>query len=245
MYRSSIYDIEWKYYDILYGNLIDDVEFYRSRLIGDSVLEIMCGTGRIISSFKNMKIRYGLDIDERMLSMMNSKDKDVVAIRGDARDFSIDRKFDNIIIGLNSILLFDRGEKIRVLKNASRHIKEGGIIFLDAIMPPELEEGIVYLGDYKVKGGLEIYRYFVPYFSDDMKILHIKYIYDIFEMGGYRRETADLQLFPVNYQDMRDIAREAGLRIKRVYGGYSGEKFYPEKSERMLLIMEKAKDHER
>lgn len=244
MLRKSIYDIEWKYYDLLYGDLSEDIDFYRRFVKGKSLLEIMCGTGRIISSLKNLEERYGLDIDERMLSIMRSKDKKIVAIKADAREFSIKKKFDNIIIGLNSILMFNSDDKIKLLQNAKKHLNKDGKIFVDAIMPPDLEEGVVYLGDYKIRGETEIYRYFVPYFSPDMRILHLRYIYDIFEMGEYRRETAMLLLYPENYQEMKEIANKSGLKIKNVYGGYDCKRFNSSKSERMLLVLKKVEEDE-
>lgn len=244
MFRNSIYDIEWKYYDLLYGNIKEDVDFYRDIVEGDSLLELMCGTGRIITSLDKIKERYGLDIDERMLSILRSKDEDVITIMADAKEFDLGRTFDNIIIGLNSILLFDRSEKLRVLVNAYRHLNMNGKLIIDAILPPDLEEGVVYLGDYKRKGNTEIYRYFIPFFSDDMRVLHLQYIYDIFEMDGYRRETAILDLYPESYQEMREIARKAGFKVIRVYGSYTKERLNPAKSERMILVLGKGKKNE-
>ncbi len=239
MYLNSIYDIEWKYYDILYSDLSDDIEFYTKNIRDGSVLELMCGTGRIIANLKHIEDRWGLDIDERMLSQVKAKDKNVNIILGDVKDFSLNKKFDNIIIGLNSILLFNKDDKIRILRNAKKHLNDEGTIFLDLITPPDLEEGVVYLGDYKRKRTLEIYRFFVPFFSEDMRVLHLTYIYDIFEMGEYRRETSVLDLHLENYDDMKEIADRAGLRIKAIYGGYKGEKFVKTKSERMLILLGK------
>ncbi|MEM0169933.1 MAG: class I SAM-dependent methyltransferase [Thermoplasmata archaeon] len=241
MYLNSIYDIEWKYYDMLYGDLVDDVNFYRNKISKGSTLELMCGTGRIIGNLKHLNDRWGLDNDERMLSQVKLKDKNVNTVLGDARNFSILKKFDNIIIGLNSLLLFKTEEKVKVLENAKNHLKDNGNIFIDIVMPPDFEEGVVYLGDYKRKNNLEIYRFFVPIFSNDMKTLQLTYIYDIFEMGEYRRESSILYLYPENYDEIKEIVTYAGLKIKKIFGGYKGEKFLKEKSERMLIILEKVK----
>ncbi|MEM4589532.1 MAG: hypothetical protein QXL73_06020, partial [Thermoplasmata archaeon] len=60
-------------------------------------------------------------------------------------------------------------------------------------------------------------------------------------MGEYRRETSILYLYPENYDEIKEIVTYAGLKIKKIFGGYNGEKFLKEKSERMLIILEKVK----
>jgi len=55
LYRS-IYDIEWKYYDLLYGNFTEDIEFYKKIIKNGDVLELMCGTGRIATNYLRLQM---------------------------------------------------------------------------------------------------------------------------------------------------------------------------------------------
>jgi len=235
----NIYDIEWKYYDFLYGDYVQDIHMYNRLIKKGRVLELMCGTGRVCLNLKNAEEIVCLDIDERMLEQAKRKSsgKNVKFIQGDVLKSDIDGKFDFIIIALNSILLFNNREKKILLKKIKKNLTENGKIIIDTVLPPEFVENVVYLGDHKKGKNLEIWRFFVPEFSEDMKTLYLTYIYDIIEEGKLRRESAVLTLYPVSYDDMEEIAKDSGLKIDNVYGSYSFDKFDPVKSERMILLM--------
>ncbi len=235
----NIYDIEWKYYDFLYGNYYQDIEMYNKLINNGKVMELMCGTGRVCLSIKNAEKIVCVDIDSRMLEQAKKKSNEekVKFIQGDVLNLDINEKFNFIIIALNSILLFNNNEKRILLNKIKENLLKDGKIIIDTILPPEFVENVVYLGDHKVGKDLEIWRFFVPEFSDDMRTLHLTYIYDIVEDGRFRRESAILTLYPVNFEDMKDIAKETGIKIKNVYGSYDFDKFDPVKSERMILVM--------
>jgi len=236
LYRS-IYDIEWKYYDLLYGNFTEDIEFYKKIIKSGDVLELMCGTGRIANELSKITNVWCLDIDERMIEIASRKNSELNCIVSDVRNFYLAKKFDYIILPLNSILLFPSNEKKYILSTAAMHLKEDGKIIVDMIPPVDLEESVVYLGDHKVNGDTEIWRFFVPNYSEDMKILNLTYFYDIFEKSSFRRDSAILTLYLENMEDMRIIVKEAGLSINQVFGNYNMENYHPESSERLILMI--------
>lgn len=237
MHYQSVYDIEWKYYDLLYGDFREDINFYKNVIKGGDVLELMCGTGRISQELSKFSNPFCLDIDERMLKI--AKNKGLNCIKADVRDFKINKKFDFVIIPLNSLLLFNTIEKVKILKNSEEHLKDNGKIIVDILPPLNFEESMVYLGDHKIKENLEIWRFFVPNYSEDMRELYLTYFYDIFENGNYRRDSAVLTLYMENFEDMKKIVRMAKLKILKVYGNYAMDDFYPETSEKMIFIMER------
>ncbi len=239
MFHNSIYDIEWKYYDLLYGNYSEDVKFYKKIIKNGNVLELMCGTGRISAKLPEKLEKWCLDSDYRMLNIASEKNKDIKCVKADVRDFHINRKFDYILIPLNSILLFQNKEKEKILTLSKEHIKENGKIIIDMIPPPDFEESMVYLGDHKVSDDLEIWRFFIPNYSDDMIILNLTYFYDIFEKGNYRRESAILTLYLENLFSMSEIIKNSGLRTIELYGDYNNSKYDPAESERMIFVLER------
>lgn len=237
LYRS-VYDIEWKYYDLLYGDFKEDIEFYRKLIDGGNVLELMCGTGRIAGEISKIANVWCLDIDERMLRIASQKNKNIICVHGDARSFHINEKFDYIIFPLNSILLFNRYEKEEALKNAVAHLKVFGKIIIDMVPPLDFEESMVYLGDHKVGDSIEIWRFFVPNYTENMRVLNLTYFYDIFENGTFRRDSAILTLYLENIEEMKRIAEKSGLVVKKAYGDYNMKRYYPESSEKMILVLE-------
>ncbi len=235
MFYKSIYDIEWKYYDLLYGDYSEDIAFYNN-IVKNDVLELMCGTGRISSKLKNANT-IGIDNDDRMLK--EAEKKKLNCIKQDVKSFHLDKKFDYVLIPLNSLLLFERDDKEKILKLSREHLKENGKIIVDIIPPLDFEESMVYLGDHRISENLEIWRFFVPNFSDDMMVLNLTYFYDIYENSTYRRDSAVLVLYLENFETMKEIIKNSGLKIDNVYGSYNMKKFVPEESAKMIFILKK------
>ncbi|MGC8692380.1 MAG: methyltransferase domain-containing protein [Thermoplasmata archaeon] len=236
MQRKNIYEIEENYYDFLYGDFRGDIDFYLKTCRGN-ILELMCGTGRITVPLSEIFEIEGIDINERMIDEASKKGARCYV--GDVRSTVLNKKYDTVIIPLNSILLFDSFEKENILKNSDKMLNDDGIIIIDTLPPPELEEFIMYFGDHKYSENLDIWRFFIPEYSRDMKRLKLIYIYDIFENGNYRRESADLILFPEDLDSYRQIFKDSGFEIKNLYGDYDLSEYVDGESSKMIFILEK------
>ncbi len=235
MHRKDIYEIEEKYYDFLYGDFNEDINFYYKVCKG-RVLELMCGTGRITKPLSKMFEIEGIDINDKMLE--KAFEKKLKCYKGDVKTFYLNKKYDTIIIPLNSILLFDSLEKVKVLKNSFNMLEDDGILIIDTLPPPQLEEFLLYYGDHKFSDELEIWRFFIPEYSSDMKRLKLIYIYEIFEKGHYRRESADLILYPEDFDSYKHIFEDAGFKIINIYGDYNFSD-YDEESQKMIFVLGK------
>jgi len=72
---KDTYKLFAEYYDLYAGNYAEDLEFYKSLCNKqDRILEIGCGTGRILKPFllSGYKIT-GVDISDEMLKIANGK----------------------------------------------------------------------------------------------------------------------------------------------------------------------------
>ena len=230
----NFYDVEAEFYDLFYFSFDRDIEVYRRHLC-PRVLELFTGTGRILHHL-HPEYCVGIDVSEKMLEIAerNLRGINHRLVRGDARNFKIDEKFCLVIIGLNSLMMFPREERIEILKNAARHLDDGGKVIVDILNPYMMVEDIVHHGDTVEKDGVYYSRFFVPRWRGDH--WDILYFYDIVEGDAVRRKYANLNLYPVYYDDLLDESRSAGLKIIEVYGDYGMHEF-SEDSERIIAVM--------
>jgi SAM-dependent methyltransferase len=126
-------------YDDLMGDRKNDAFKYldlikKTNPAAKSVLDLACGTGKVLKYFENFKIT-GLDLSGEMLSMAKksfSKNKNVKFIKGDITKFSIKEKFDCVTLmfdSINHLLTFTQWEK--VFENASKHLNSNGVFIFD------------------------------------------------------------------------------------------------------------------
>ncbi len=230
----KFYDVESEFYDLFYFSFHRDVEVYR-RFLCPRVLELFTGTGRILHYLKP-EYAVGIDIHEAMLSRAreNLKGLNVRLIRADARDFHLDEKFCLVIIGFNSLMMFPRDDRVRILSMAAKHLDENGRVVVDILNPYLMVEGIVHHGDTVVDNGVYYSRFFVPRWKEDH--WNILYFYDIVKEGVVHRKYADMDLYPIYLEDLEKEAKEAGLEILEVYGDYDMGNF-TEESERIIAVM--------
>jgi len=140
----KIYDEMSEYYDLIYGDMTD-ADFYLREAANarGSVLEIGCGTGRIMLKLLEAGIDIaGIDASEKMLDILREKaekkglNPDVY--RSDMLDFSLDKKFRLIILPYRTFLhLKNAEERKKALLNFKKHLEKGGRLILHLYNPSE------------------------------------------------------------------------------------------------------------
>lgn len=144
--------IDSEFYDAyIFGDIIvDDIPFYveEAKLSGDPVLELGCGTGRILIPTAEAGVNVtGLDLSKDMLKharqKINKLEKTVrdriTLIEGDMRNFSIDCKFKLITIPFRAFLhLMTVQEQKSALSCIKRHLTDDGRLIFN-IFDPNLE----------------------------------------------------------------------------------------------------------
>ncbi len=235
----NLYDIESEYYDLFYFSYKKDINIYREFLC-PKVLELFTGTGRILY-YLNPEYGVGIDINENMLKRAreNINEKGIKFVKADARYFDLKEQFCLIIIGLNSLMMFPREERIKILSSAAKHLTKEGRIVVDLLNPYMMVEGIVHHGDTVEYEGVYYSRFFVPRWKEDH--WEILYFYDIVRDEVVRRKHASLDLYPVYVEHLEDEAKTAGLVIERMYGDYDLSE-YEDESNRIIAIMRRADD---
>jgi ubiquinone/menaquinone biosynthesis C-methylase UbiE len=120
-----------------------DLRFLRRALpAGDpEVLELACGTGRVTIPLARQGYRItGLDLSTEMLAVFRAKLSQVPAdvterialVHGNMADFSVDRRFDAVIVPFRGFQALQTLEDaVSSLAAIRRHLKAGGIVVID------------------------------------------------------------------------------------------------------------------
>jgi len=138
----SIYNHPDLYDDIMWWKE-NDIPFWEAiikKFKSKSVLEICCGTGRLgLPLIKNKIDYYGIDISKPFIDFFSSKlfnydtNKLIVA---DATKFDLNKKFDLVFIGFNSLAHLLTNKHVQSCFNCIReHMHNDSIFGIDIFMP--------------------------------------------------------------------------------------------------------------
>ena len=138
-----------KYYDEAYATKEDlqDLEFYvdLAKANGGSVLELACGTGRILLPIARQGISiHGVDNSLPMLDVLQDKLrqelKDVRELvstsHGDIRSFRSNREYPLVIIPFRPLQhMYTVEDQVAALQTAAFHLEAGGTLVFDVFYP--------------------------------------------------------------------------------------------------------------
>lgn len=130
-------------YDVLFQDLGFDRDFYvgLAREAGAPVLEVACGTGRILLPCLQAGVDIdGLDLFQEMLDVLRRK---AAALglqprlyRADMRDFTLPRHYALIIIPFNAFVHnLTTEDQLRALRACRKHLAAGGLLVFNIFFP--------------------------------------------------------------------------------------------------------------
>ena len=245
--EEDLYSIGAKYYDGAYQNNpnLNDAPFYLdlARRYGGPVLEIACGTGRILLEIAREGIEIsGIDSSGDQLAILNSKllteperTRNLVkTFRDDMRTFSLDRKFRLVIIPFRPMQhMYTIEDQISALNAAKAHLLPDGILAFDVFYPnytmllqPLGEEMFeVEWRPVPDKPESVMRRYFRRTKVDFLhQYFDGEFIYRTFEGDRLiKEERAPLKLGYYTYPHLLLLFRHCGLEVVEQYGDFTGE----------------------
>jgi SAM-dependent methyltransferase len=147
--RVRTYSTSAKYYDDAYAVKTDlvDLPFYvdLAKNVGGPVLEIGCGTGRVLLPIARQGIEiHGVDNSLSMLGVLKAHLKqeprevrrNVQLHRGDMRQFRLKRKYPLVIMPFRPLQHMRTVEdQVRALTSAAFHLTKDGIFAFDVFFP--------------------------------------------------------------------------------------------------------------
>ncbi len=134
-------------YEADYGARTEDIAFYLqlARESGGPVLEMACGTGRVLRAIARAGIAvHGLDLSSHMLEQLEASlaleplkvQRRVAITRGDIRSTRVDGEFPLVIAPFRGVQhLLERDQQRAWLRNVARHLAPGGALCFDVFQP--------------------------------------------------------------------------------------------------------------
>lgn len=233
---ADFYDISAHYYDLapLYQARADK-DFYlaRARVARGPVLELGCGTGRILIPIAQAGVEItGLDASPAMLEIcrqrLATEHLTAATVLGDMRSFDLGRPFALITIPFRPFQhLLDPPEQIACLECVRRHLApEGRFIFdvydprLDMLMREDGEEFVDF--DFTGSDGRAMRR-LVKRLSHDRprQVVHMELIFVDLQTNE-RRATAPLTMRYFFRYEVEHLLARCGFEVLEVLGDFDG-----------------------
>jgi SAM-dependent methyltransferase len=193
--------------------------------MGDTLLDIACGTGGHLVYLKDHFRVEGLDISPRMLEIAREKLGIIPLHEADMVDFELGKAFDVLICLYGSIGYVKTVDRLDVaLANMSDHLKPGGMIIIEPwIYPADFQAGLigaVFVEEPHVK----ISRMNVSRRENDTAILDFHFL--VADKSGVEHftERHDIALF--EHEEYLSAFRLAGLDVCFEPDGLDGRAVY-------------------
>jgi SAM-dependent methyltransferase len=238
------YSVAAKYYDAAYAamGVSDDSPFYLelAKQYGGPVLEIGCGTGRVLLPIARSGIEiHGVDNSAPMLAVLKDKlARETSSIRekvtlhpGDMRDFRLGRKFRLVTIPFRPMqLMYTVGDQLAALKSAAVHLDEGGVLAFD-VFYPKFENLPLGIGEERLEAewispddpAILVRRFYRKDAVDKINQTYsLTFIFRSFRNGeAILEETDTLKMSFYTYPHLRALFLLAGLEIAEEYGSFA------------------------
>ena len=139
---AEVYDMD-KYI----GRSFGDIEFYLERLKAceGPILEPGVGTGRILVPLLEQGLKVeGFDLSAEMLNLCHKncekRGLHPKLFQGRMETFDLNSKYDAIIVPTGTfLLLYEREDSLKALKNFYRHLSDGGRLLIDIFLQTDME----------------------------------------------------------------------------------------------------------
>jgi len=224
-------------YDLLYGNLSEDIPFYvrQAKKTGGPVLELGCGTGRVTIPLAEEGFEvWGIDLCESMLGRARAKAESkglrIRWVRGDFREFHLGREFRLVLIPWNTISLLPELHDLEAFFHCVREHLAGEGRFVVDFFNPRLDFLIRDpherrpLGEYDDPDGAG--RAIVEESNAYNAAKQVNSVMWYCRMGTPPRETAEELRMRIFFpQELDALLTYNGFEIEAKYGGYDESPF--------------------
>lgn len=237
---SEVYNMD-KYIGLSFG----DVEFYSNRLASckGKILEPGVGTGRILIPLlqKGLKVD-GFDVSEEMLKICHhnceQRGFNPKLFKGEMEAFSLNTNYEAIIVPTGTfLLLHQRADSIKALKNFHNHLSNGGRLILDIFLQTDLSVDKASTRTLECENGDMI--------TLEDKIVEVDYI-NQYTIAHNRYEKwrngvllqTELEQFPLRWygvEEFRTILEQIGFKNIVISADYNYGQ-YPNKSNQIITF---------
>ncbi len=236
-----------------------DVKFYIDFAVqsGGTVLEIGCGTGRILIPTARAGVCItGLDKSTEMLKICQRKLKDesrevsdrVKLVHADMSNFNLGSKFSLVTIPFGPFnCLVSVEEQLRCLNCIKRHLHHNGALVLDLFYPSSREfssgeEGFSVKTPFEMPDGRSV-TWGLHFNSVDYnrQVIHEEMIYDVHYPDGHDERL--VYPSPLRYffrYEVEHLLARAGFKTESVYADFNREPFGSKYPSELIFLARKA-----
>jgi len=242
--EKNLYRATANFYDLDQRNVVqDDIPFYieRAKRIQGDVLELACGTGRVLLPMAQAGINvWGLDLSKEMLDQLdpkksrldqNVKDR-IHTIHGDMSNFDLERKFSLIIIPFRGFQALTTNEQQKSsLQIIHRHLVDDGLFIIDVFRPyAQLDESWMLQDEIEdwtysdLNTGINVKRTNKRTKIDvEKQIIYPELIYYITDQNGKEERIVEPLALKYYYEEqLRELLLSNGFEIVEEMGYYDG-----------------------
>lgn len=245
-----------EFYDLEHDELTDDVEFYQQYVesIGDPVLELACGSGRIAVPIAEMGYRVtGADISTPMLDRARER-----AANAEVRVSLINADMasaHNVPGGPYGVVIMALGalshlttleEQVQALSSARRALDPRGALLIDVMHAAPhrlmaLDGSHALDGTWITADGTTVQRFSHHVVFPASQTIETQIWYDrTTQSGSVTRHVMRLTQRYLGVGELRLMLDAAGFQDALFYGGYGLEPF-DDSAERMIVVAEATK----
>jgi len=241
---STPYELSAKYYDDAYAVKPDlvDLPFYvdLAKQIGGPILEMGCGTGRVLLPIARMGIEiHGLDNAPTMLGILRERIQNepeqvrsqIALHQGDMRQFRGQKKYALVTIPFRPMQhMYTLEDQVAALKTGAFHLDNDGILALDVFFP-KFQLMDVGIGEEMLElewparshPGRIVRRYFKKDAVDKIhQVFSATFIFRTYDNETLlSEETERIKLSYYAYPQLKALFRLAGLESVEEYGSFS------------------------
>jgi SAM-dependent methyltransferase len=206
-------------------------------LPGRSVLDIGCGPGRHLRVLEGAGAEaFGIDLSADLLAEARRRGRAARIARADMRTLPFrDRAFDLALLLFTTFGYFETDEEhARVLTETRRVLRPGGRLVIDTLNSVRLRSILVPETRRRVGAVTVTERRWI---DDARSRIHKNVeVTDPDDPEGPGRWTESVRLWTDD--ELRDLLARSGFDVLRLSGGFGGEAFSAETSERLILLSE-------
>jgi SAM-dependent methyltransferase len=248
-YRNP-FDRIARLYDWEHDGYLADVDIHLAfaRRIGGPVLELACGSGRLLAPLAQAGFAVtGVDSSAAMLERarerLNSLDLQVTLVQQPIESLALDGHFRTIIVGLDSFgLLTSRDDQLQALRAAKQHATHDARLILDVAngnLRGSAEPADELLHDLTMpdpETGRPITKFVLRRARPAEQLDELLFFYDEQDERGFlRRSTVELELRWFTRFELELLLQSAGWQVDELYGNYDLEPF-GSASDRLIVV---------
>lgn len=229
-------------YDLRTTNVVEDLKFIQdlARRSGPTVLELACGTGRILSAIEApARELWGVDLWSDALDVARRKVPRATLVPMDMRSFSLARKFDLVILGFNSLeQLLTAEDQRAMLERVRVHLTPIARFYIHTT-PFDPESFVPHTGPTKLTSlttpdGRDVRVEFEARRDLESRISDVQFRYFVRGLAAPVEDRFTVR--PLTADEVFELLRSSGFEIDEIYGGFQRQPFIQGESPVMVVV---------